>query len=329
MIIQNLHNIYRNKKQEVRDKTFLSLFLLFFPLLSVIAQDSIPLSVGITDKNNTNFQENFFKALSYKAILNHQKAIEHLEKCNELAPKNKAVLFELSKNYSKLNRNTEALEFITSALNIDAENLWLLEHKVSVLKRLAFFDEAIIVQQKIAKNHPKKKQQLVFLHLQNGDATAAKEVLAELKEAKLLNNRLRRIEERLYKKRLQKVDKPKKEIANTNLRAAFEKEKSFTSLKLLLTELSVNNSTNLLKYTEQGLSLFPAQPYVYLLNGLALNNKKDYEKALQSLQNGIDFVIDNTQIEARFYLEMARAYQGLNDIKKANSFKNKAAKISK
>ena len=139
MIIQNLHNTYRNKKQETRDKFFLSLVFILFSLFSVNAQDSIPASVNPLEKNNIKFQESFFKALSEKAIFNYQKAIQYLEECNNLVANNKAVLFELSKNYAKLNRNTEALEYINLALNKDSENLWLLEHKVDILKRLAFF----------------------------------------------------------------------------------------------------------------------------------------------------------------------------------------------
>ena len=325
MIIQILHNNRRNI--ESRIKVFLSLFLILYSVF-IYSQDSIPDSVGVNEKNNIEFQELFFRALSQKAIFNYKKAIECLETCNQLMPNNKSVLFELSKNYLKLGRNIEALEYIQLALNKDSNNLWLLEHKVTILRGIANFNEAIETQEKIAKNHPKKKQFLVFLHLQNRDIIAAKKVLFELKAAKLLNSRLRRIQEKLNNTK-PKIKNQKENVVNTNLRSVFEKEKTFNSLKLLLKKLTVNNNDDLLKYSEQGLALFPAQPFVYLMNGKALNNNNQYKKALQSLQNGIDFVIDNNQIEAEFYLEMAKAYKKLNDTKKARSFKNKAAKILK
>ena len=325
MIIQILHN---NKKSlESRIKVFLSLFLILYSLFTY-SQDSIPASIDVNEQENIKFQELFFKALSQKAIFNYKKAVEYLESCNQLLPNNKSVLFELSKNYLKLGRSIEALEYIQLALNKDANNLWLLEHKVTILRGIANFDEAIITQKKIAENHPKKKQTLVFLHLQNRDIVGAKKVLAELKESKLLNSRLRRIKERLNNTQ-SKSKKSNKNIVNTNLRSTFEKDKTYNSLKLLLENLTVNNHSDLLKYSEQGLVLFPAQPFVYLMNGKALNNNNQYKKALETLQNGIDFVIDNNEIEAKFYLEMAEAYKKLNDTKKARSFKNKAAKILK
>jgi tetratricopeptide (TPR) repeat protein len=332
VIIQNLHKTSLERRREKREKKFfskviLSFFFLFFSFF-LNAQDSIPASVNIAEKNNIEFQQYFFRALSDKAIFNYQKAIQNLEKCNRILPNNKAVLFELSKNYEKLGRNPEALSYIDLALEIEPNNIWMLEHKVFILRKLANFDDAIIAQQKIATTNPKKKQLLVFLHLQNKDVTSAKKVLAELKEAKLLNARLRSIERKINARKTTEAQ-PKKITENLDPKSLFEKEKSYNNLKTLLDKLASENDVELLKYSEQGLALFPAQPFVYLMNGKAFNNNKDYKKALQTLQNGIDFVIDNNEIEAKFYLEMSKAYQGLNDVKKANSYKNKAEKILK
>lgn len=329
MIIQNLHKILRKEKKE---KTFFSETILFFSLLLfslfLNAQDSIPAAVNIAEKNNIEFQQHFFKALSDKAIFNYQKAIQNLEKCNTIFPNNKAVLFELSKNYEKLGRNPEALTYIDLALKEEPNNVWLLEHKVFILRKLANFDDAILTQQKITAAYPKKKQLLVFLHLQNKDVTSAKKVLAELKEAKLLNARLRSIERKINIRKTTKVQ-PIKKTKSLDAKSLFEKEKSYGNLKALLDKLDNDNDRDLLKYSEEGLTLFPAQPFVYLMNGKAFNNNRDYKKALETLQNGIDFVIDNHEIEAKFYLEMSKAYQGLNNVKKANSYKNKAEKILK
>ena len=327
MIIQILHK--KTKKiKESRIKVFVSFFLILYSL-SLYSQDSIPAAINVSEKNNIEFQENFFKALSEKAIFNYKKAIEYLENCNQLLPNNKSVLFEISKNYLKLGRYDEALNYLENALSNDTDNLWMLEHKVTVLKKLANFDEAIITQKKIATKHPKKKQELVFLHLQNRDLASAKKILLELQNEKLLNSRLRRIQDRLNNRK-PKAKKVAKNTVNSDLKTVFEKEKTFASLKLLLNKLVATNNTNdLLKYSEQGLTLFPAQPFVYLLNGKALNKNNQFKKALQSLQNGIDFVIDDTKIEAEFYLEMAKSYEKLNNSKKANSYKNKAAKILK
>ena len=325
MIIQNLHNIYKAKKLEVRNKILLSFFLLLFSFIS-FSQDSIPANVPVTEKKNLEFQEFFFKALSKKAIRNYQEAIDNLEECNTLIPNNKAVLFELSKNYLLLNKSFEALEYGNLALEKDPDNLWVLEHLVSTHKKDRNYADAIKLQEKIAKNHPKKKQDLVFLHLQNRDFVSAKKTLNELEKEKLLSVRLRRIKVSLEKSRtVKKAKKPLKvNPKNSDIVKRFESDKSFTTLKKLLEKLNIENSPDLIKYSQQGIDLFPAQPFVYLMNGKALNKQKKYKKALESLQNGIDFVIDDPKNEAVFYKEMAVAYQGLGNIKEADKHRKKA-----
>lgn len=331
MIIQNLYNIFRSKNEEVRIKTSLFtnnklVFSFLFSLFSFIlyAQDSIVPQENITEKTSLQFQEYFFKAITEKAIKNHQLAIENLNECNRLMPNNKAVLFELSKNFLFLNQLPEAIAFGTKALNLEPNNVWILEHMVKTYRRNYNFTKAIEIQERIAKNHPKKKQQLVFLHLQNKDKNAAKKVLNELAAAKMLNARLRKIQDSLEKKPKVTASKTKVTSAvNTDLKRVFENEKSFTALQKLLTDLDTKNDINLLKYSEEGMVLFPAQPFVYLMNGKAFNNNKKYKKAIETLQNGIDFVIDDAKMETAFYTELIKAYEGLGDVKNARKFRKK------
>ena len=300
--------------------------ILCFYYTPIFAQDSIVLDASISEKKNLNFQDYFFDALTQKGIKNYQKAISSLEECNSIIPNEKAVLFELSKNYLFLNQNPEALEFVNDALKIEADNLWLLEHKVKVLKKLQTFEEAIETQYKIAEKYPKKKREVVYLHLKNKDNASALKVINELADAKLLDARLRRVQKNLTKPK--KVSNSSKKVVNqtTNkgsLKDEFNKTKSYDSLKKLLVDLDKNKNPELLAFSEQGMALFPAQPYVYLMNGKANNTKGNFKEALKSLENGIDFVIDDDQLEKQFYTEMIIAYKGLGDSKNAVKYQKK------
>lgn len=323
-IIHNLYNISRNKNQEIKGKTVLLFITLILFYSSSFCQDNIPVAIPIDEKKNIEFQELFFKALSEKAINNHQKAIDYLEKCHQLIPNNTAVLFELSKNYLKLRKPIEAVVYGNQALIKEADNLWILEHIVTVYKTAKNYTKAIEFQEKIIKNHPKKKQNLVFLHLQNKNILAAKKTLEELKNAKLLNPRLRRIQQSLQKNNKTTTNKVvHSSLENTDLKILFKKKKSFQTLKKLLQQLDVSNSTELLQYSEQGMTIFPAQPLVYFMNGKALNKQKQFKKAIESLKNGIDFVIDNPTMENNFYKELVNAYQNLGDFKNADKYRKK------
>lgn len=288
----------------------------------LFSQDNTVLQNTISEKNHLEFQEFFFKAVTEKAINNYQKAIHNLEECNTLLPNNKAVLFELSKNYLSLNKTQEALEYINEALLIEPNNIWLLEHLVAIHKKTKNYSSAIDVQEQIAENYPKKKQEIVYLHLRNNDNKAAIKLLNELAEKKMLDSRLRRIRENLTKPKKNKTTVTSHEVKGT-LKEAFSKEKSFSTLQKLLKQLDTENNTELLNYSNEGMRLFPAQPLVYLMHGKALNKNKNHKKAVKSLQNGIDFVIDDVQMEKRFYTELLTSYKALGDQKNINKYQQK------
>ena len=324
MIIQNLHKNTRIKSKEIRSKNLLFLVFCFLSFF-IRAQDSIATS-SIAEDKNLQFQEYFFKALSQKAIRHYQKAIDNLDQCNQLLPNNKAVFFELSKNYYHLNKTFEAIEFANKALVLDSNNKSILKHLVSIYKKDRNFSEAIKTQEKIVKNHPKEKEALVILHFQNRDYSSAKNVIEELEKANMLTPRLRRLKSNLVLASLYngKRKTKKQSTSNQDLEKQFLSEKKYTDLEKLLSKLDKEKSPKLLTYSKQGLELFPAQPLVYLMNGKALNTLNKHQEALETLQNGIDFVIDDKKLTAKFYKELGKAYQGLGNKKEADKYFKKA-----
>ncbi len=76
-----------------------------------------------------------------------------------------------------------------------------------------------------------------------------------------------------------------------------------------------NDEVVLLKYSKQGIQRFPAQPYVYLVQGKILNHQKAHKNALSILKSGIDFVIED-EMEQVFFREIAKSYKGLGNSKR-------------
>ena len=105
----------------------------------------------------------------------------------------------------------------------------------------------------------------------------------------------------------------------------FETVQSYAALKRVL-ERSKENTAQLLKYSGEGILLFPAQPFVYLMHGEALNSKKQYSKALEILKSGLDFVFEGS-VAVLFYKELAISYQGLGDENAAKKYREKSKKI--
>lgn len=99
---------------------------------------------------------------------------------------------------------------------------------------------------------------------------------------------------------------------------------SFNDLKLLGTiYLKENRIEESLKNSEKALSLYPAQPIFYLQLAKAFNKNTKAKKAIESLEFGLDYLIDNPKMETDFYIEMAKAYAMLNDKKNQEKYLQK------
>ena len=294
----------------------------------VFSQDSIPIVSNVNEQKLLKFQQHFFKALAQKAIENYQIAIESLELCNEIQPNEVSVLFELSKNYFHLHQYIEAIAYAKQAVQLDKENNWILEHLVKVYRITRNFDEAIKIQEQLVKKSPKWNEQLVYLYVQNGNVQKAKELLQKMESNQTLNSNLRRFKKRFSNhSHIKKSVKIKKTL--DGLISDFETNKNFETLRKIFALTSVNDNKLLLKYSTMGVALFPAQAIVYLMYAKALNKEQRFSKALEQLQNGIDFVIDNKELEARFYEELAASYDGLGNEKEAIKNKKKALELRK
>jgi len=305
-----------------------SFFLLIFlwnPFAG-FSQDSIPISPNLKEENFLQFQDHFFKALAQKSIYNYRVAIENLEKCNELKPNDVSVLFELSKNYLMMKQFLEAEQYAIQALKIAPDNYWVLEHLGTIYLASSNIKSAIVIQEKIVEINPKGKEKLVFLYFQNNQLEKAKMLLAALEKENQLTPNLIQFRKQFFKKVVQKTAIKSENFQD--LIAKFESDKSFETLRKIVTLPTITNK-QLLFYSNKGLEFFPAQAFVYLMNAKALNKNNNYKKAIEQLSNGIDFVIDDKNLEADFYEELAISYGKLGNEKEAIKNKNKALALRK
>lgn len=308
-------------------KSLLVLFFLFFVLFSLpsYAQDSIALPKDLNEEKELKFQQYFFKALAEKSIRNFQKAIENLESCNQIVPNDVAVFFEFSKNYFALHQIELAKEYIDRALTKSPENHWMLQHLVAVLQSSNSYAEAIEIQLKLVAQKPKNvhlKEALTKLYLRNNQPEKALEIVNLITEQNgstaFLKNLKTALEKR--KSRFKKEEEPTK---LTSSQASFDFDKTYLSLERLLK--NSNDEVVLLKYSKQGIQRFPAQPYVYLVQGKILNHQKAHKNALSILKSGIDFVIED-EMEQDFFREIAKSYKGLGNLKEEKKYLKKLNK---
>ncbi|WP_217900251.1 tetratricopeptide repeat protein [Lutibacter agarilyticus] len=288
----------------------------------------------IDEEKKLEFQTHFFEALKQKAINNYAKAIESLELCMAIDASSKAVEFEFSKNYLELKKYFEAEIFIDKALLKDTNNVHLLKHKVAIYKAQRNFEAAIKIQQKIVETRTEYSDELVLLYLQNRNFEKAASLIVEIEDKALATSKIKGYKQYLEnrKKAIEKTtDKPKinTEIVDiSTLKKEYANNKEFKILQQILkTELSTESFDLLYSDSKDALELFPTQPFLYLMNGLALNKLVKYNEAIAVLSIGIDFVIDNNELEASYYEQLSIAYEGLDKKNEALKYKQKAEKL--
>jgi len=316
-------------------KFYLFLVLFCASFLSFSQDDGMELLKDSDDKL-IKFENHYFEALKYKAIGNYSRAITELEKCQQLYVDDKSILFELSKNYFFINKLNEAELYIEKALKLDKNNYWLLEHAKKLYLRAYNYPKTIEIEQRIIAQRPEKKEDLVLVYLQAKKYKEADELIKELESQNQLSSRLdhfKKLVKNHYKNTSDIVVQEVKTNENKtleDLKIEFKNDKQYDVLKELLKQSETNNNfDDLLGYSNKGLELFPAQPFVYLMNAKALINSKKYNNAIDVLNTGIDFVVDDVTLEAHFYKQLAICYLGLNKQDKALEFNKKASELLK
>lgn len=306
------------------------LFLSGIVLISSIAYAQ---KNNLVEENDLKFQSYFFEALKQKAIKNYSKAIVSLEKCYELDSTSLAIEFEFSKNNFLLKNYNEAQLFINKALEKEPDNIYLLRHKIAIFKTQRNFQNAIDLQKKLVQMQPHYSDELVLLYIQNKNFEKAEILIDEIEKKALKTSRIKGFKKFLENRKTtsKKINKTQSSINNDDietLKKLYTDKKDFQILKEILMKELTNGLFELLNIdSKDGLDLFPAQPFLYKMNGIALNKLGKYNEAINVLTIGIDFVIENNIMEANFYDQLSISFEGLGNKNEALKYKQKAKQL--
>jgi len=320
-------------KRKIRHIVFI-VGIFFIPLFLGAQEDVASTEEMLVEQQNINFQTFFFESLKQKAIGNYDKAVYALETCNNIDSENVAVLYELSKNYAFLIKYSEAEYYILKGLEIEPSNLYMLKHLKEIKSKQNDYPGAIKIQKKIVKIDPDEESELVILYIKSGEIDNAISLLKKLDSKNKLPSDLKVLKKSLIQ------EEPKEEFQNTivaeplpkskldNLKEEYKLKNNYNSLKLVLErELKTKQYLDLLKDSENALNLYPAQPFVYLMNGVALNNVRKYNEAMTILNTGLEYLVDDNKLESQFMEQLSLSYKGLGENKKATNYYKKAIEL--
>ena len=97
----------------------------------------------------------------------------------------------------------------------------------------------------------------------------------------------------------------------------YDKSKYAIWKQLLICEADMRAYDSLVKHSEEVMDLFPEQPLPYYYNGIAYKQLKQYQKAVQPLKEGKQFVFEDVLLSIEFASNLGDVYNTLKEYKKS------------
>lgn len=92
----------------------------------------------------------------------------------------------------------------------------------------------------------------------------------------------------------------------------------------LLLQIETGAFERSLALSESALEVYPAQALLYLLKGVSLIGLNQSADAIEALEEGVDYVIDDPKMERDFYDQLSKAYNLQGNASKAEEYAKKA-----
>lgn len=225
-----------------------------------------------------------------------KKAFETAKKLLEVNPKSELVHLALYKFYLEEGSNEDAIKSMKIALQSAKINP---ESKIKVLADFVKF---------VSKNQ-QYEQDLVEVTSMLTKIESSGKTLVELAQYYLLKGEKQKALD-FYEEALQK------------------EEENFGILRnIILLHIDLKQFAEAEIKSKEGLEVYPSQPVLYLANGVALNYLNRPKEAINSLEMGLDYIIEDPKMEIDFYKQLAKAYTATNNFSKAKTFTDKAKKL--
>ncbi|MCA0958601.1 hypothetical protein LCL86_06080 [Muricauda ruestringensis] len=279
-----------------------------------IAQEEQESAEVYLDEYTDEFQENFFEALKQKGIQNYDRAVDLFLKCKQLEPDNSVVDYELAKAYLLDKKYIQAQDYAVAALLSKPEDYWYLDNLLTILDKQGSPIEGI--KQRIPYQNEKLRQNMAVSLFRMKKYEEASNVLGSMENSGLKTELTRKINDSLEKGgQMQKV-RTVEQRKNGNdpvlqLQATMEQLISASNFKKLLSE------------SQEALDTYPLQPYFYYAYGTALNNTGNASKGVEVLLSGLDYLLDDNQLQNKIYKQLSEGYTKIGDTQKANEYLNK------
>lgn len=120
---------------------------------------------------------------------------------------------------------------------------------------------------------------------------------------------------KLWEKAIYYFEQDKKRNSSQDIETNLLLIQAYTESKSF--ELAAKNANEMIE-------IFPSEPQFYYYSGQANNQLKQFKKAKEILEMGLDYLVDDIPLEINFNLQLGEAYNGMGDFNNKEKYVSKA-----
>lgn len=278
---------------------------------------------------NEAFSINKIKIL--KTLNKKTEAEAELKKLIKLNPTEVKYYTYLAEFYQETNQNEKAKSVYEDALKIDPNNpmlhLTMADYYKLTNDKENFYKEIkIAFENKDLDIETKRKILGSYYQLSEENPVYQKqadeliEIMLRLHPKASESHSLKA--DFLYRDKKIKEARDEYEVA-----VLLDKDKFVNWNQLMYLDSELNENKKLEEHSFEAMDLFPNQPSPFFFNGIANIQLQNYQKAVESLNTGIEFVYNDKPLLIQFYYNMGDAYNYLKEYEKSDKAFEDALKI--
>lgn len=296
------------------------LVLCLFSSISIGFSQEDGQSAELTAEVNSDaFQESFFEALKQKGIENYDRAIQALLECKKLQPDNEVVDYELGLNYMQQTNYIQAQEYFERAVSVDSKNKWYQDALLFCLLKQHNYHAAVPVAEHLLSLDTDYYKTLADIYMQLGQDAQAKKIIDKMQAQGIDLNAAAQLENRLRINTHTQVVLDMDQNQSSSSTAALNSPMDQYSAQIEK-QFKKTDYAEALRYSSEAIDNFPTQPLFYLYKARSLNKLQNHKMAIQILEQGLTYILDEDQMTNNFYKEFVVAYMALGDQQKVDHY---------
>jgi len=294
--------------------------------------EAIEIYNELEKRAGVNAELSLQKEKIYVRMGKFDKAVEEINKLIATAPDEAKFYGILAELYAANNKDSEAVDTYQKALKIDPDNAYInlslseyYRQKRDYPKGFIYLEKAFNAEELDIDSKVKILLSYYVVSEKSEELKAQSLALCEVlikahpKEAKAFS-----IAGDFYY-RDKNLDKAKEYFSKA---VELDKSKYVIWNQLLIIESELQQFTEMIKHGKEAVELFPNEPTVYLLLGIAYLQEKNPTEAIVVLNQGKNMIIDNKPLLGQFYANIGDAYYRTKQMDLSDQAYDEALKIN-